>query len=46
MAPVRKSRGYQKLAVTIGLHSEMAVLRRFGFLNMLNLMSFQADLID
>lgn len=39
-------RGYPKLAVLMSLHSETAVFKRFGSLNMLNLLRLQAELQD
>ena len=41
-----KSRGYPKLAALMGSHQETAIFRRFGMLNMLNLLSLQAELTD
>ena len=39
-------RGYPKLAHLMGSYPESAIFRRFGQLNMLNLLSYQAELID
>lgn len=44
MAP--PSRGYAKLSTLMGQHPETAVFRRFDGLNMLNLLSLQAELTD
>ena len=44
MAP--KPRGYPKLATLMEHHSETAIFRRFDNLNMLNLLSLQAELTD
>ena len=41
-----KPRGYPKLAALMGSHQETAIFRRFGTLNMLNLLSLQAELTD
>ena len=41
-----KPRGYPKLAKLMGTHHETAIFRRFGELNMLNLLSLQAELTD
>lgn len=41
-----KQRGYPKLASLMGHHTETAIFRRFGQLNMLNLLSLQAELTD
>jgi len=38
--------GYLKLASLMGHHTETAIFRRFGQLNMLNLLSLQAELTD
>ena len=38
--------GYPKLAAYMGKHNDVAIFRRFKNLNMLNLMSLQAELID
>ena len=39
-------RGYPKLAQLMGVFPESTMLRRFSRLNMLNLLSYQAELID
>ncbi|KAF2725246.1 hypothetical protein K431DRAFT_300152 [Polychaeton citri CBS 116435] len=39
-------RGYHRLADLMGHYPETAIFRRFGSLNMLNLLSLQAELID
>ena len=39
-------RGYPKLAALMGAHHETTIFRRFGKLNMLNLLSLQAELTD
>lgn len=39
-------KGYHRLADLMSRYSEAAVFRRFGALNMLNLLSLQAELID
>ena len=39
-----KPRGYPKLASLMGYHPETAIFRRFDHLNMLNLLSLQAEL--
>jgi len=39
-------RGYHRLADLMGHYSEAAIFRRFGALNMLNLLSLQAELVD
>lgn len=39
-------RGYHRLADLMGHYPEAAIFRRFGSLNMLNLLSLQAELID
>ena len=41
-----KPRGYPKLAELMGTHYETAIFRRFRELNMLNLLSLQAELTD
>lgn len=41
-----KLRGYPKLASLMGHHTETAIFRRFSQLNMLNLLSLQAELTD
>ena len=41
-----KPRGYPKLAKLMGTHYETAIFRRFTELNMLNLLSLQAELTD
>lgn len=38
--------GYHRLADLMGHYSEAAIFRRFGSLNMLTLLSLQAELID
>ena len=42
----KPSRGYHKLASLMSVDSESAIFRRFTILNMLVLMSPQADLMD
>lgn len=42
----REPRGYHRLAELMGQYPEVAIFRRFGPLNMLNLLSLQAELID
>jgi hypothetical protein len=39
-------RGYHRLADLMGHYPEAAIFRRFGSLNMLNLLSLQAELVD
>lgn len=39
-------KGYPKLAALMGPNLDVAIFRRFGALNMLNLMSLQAELVD
>jgi hypothetical protein len=39
-------RGYHRLADLMGHYPEIAIFRRFGPLNMLNLLSLQAELVD
>ena len=41
-----KPRGYPKLASLMGHHPETAIFRRFDHLNMLNLLSLQAELTN
>ena len=41
-----KPRGYAKLAKLMSSHYETAIFRRFGELNMVNLLSLQAELMD
>ena len=41
-----KPRGYPRLAALMGSYQETAIFRRFGKLNMLNLLSLQAELTD
>jgi len=41
-----KPQGYPKLASLMGQHTETAIFRRFGQLNMFNLLSLQAELTD
>ena len=41
-----KPRGYHKLASLMGPNPDVAIFRRFGALNMLNLMSLQVELVD
>jgi hypothetical protein len=38
--------GYPRLADLMGRHGEIAIFRKFGALNMLNLMSLQAELVE
>jgi hypothetical protein len=46
-APVpTEPRGYHRLADLMGHYPEAAILRSFGSLNMLNLLSLQAELVD
>ena len=45
-ATAPKLRGYPKLATLMGHHPETAIFRRFNHLNMLNLLSLQAELTD
>ena len=40
------AQGYQRLARLMGSYSETAIFRRFGHLNMLNLMYMQAELVE
>ncbi|KAI6910507.1 hypothetical protein KC318_g2947 [Hortaea werneckii] len=40
------TKGYHRLADLMGHYPETAIFRRFGALNMLNLLSLQAELID
>lgn len=39
-------RGYHRLANLMGHYPEAAIFRRFNSLNMLNLLSLQAELVD
>ena len=39
-------RGYPKLANLMGSYPESAIFRRFGRLNALTLLSYQAELVD
>ena len=39
-------RGYPKLAALMGAYHDTTIFRRFGKLNMLNLLSLQAELTD
>lgn len=41
-----KAQGYNKLARLMGPNSEMAIFRRFGSLNMMNLLYLQAELME
>lgn len=41
-----RPRGYHRLADLMGPYQETAIFRRFGPLNMLNLLSLQAELVD
>jgi hypothetical protein len=41
-----KATGYPQLADLMGRHGEIAIFRKFGALNILNLMSLQAELLD
>jgi hypothetical protein len=41
-----KPRGYHKVANLMGAYSETAIFRRFGYLNMLNLLYLQAELME
>jgi hypothetical protein len=41
-----KPQGYHKLAALVGPNFEIAIFRRFSSLNMLNLLSLQAELVD
>ena len=41
-----RPRGYHKLAALVGSYSEMVIFPQFGALNMLNLLSMQAELVD
>lgn len=40
------SQGYHKLATLMGNYRRVAIFRRFGALNMLNLLSLQAELVE
>jgi hypothetical protein len=42
----QEPRGYHRLADLMGQYPEVSIFRRFGSLNMLNLLSLQAELID
>ena len=44
-APLRP-KGYNKLAILMSKNPEVAILRRFGTLNMLNLLYLQAELAE
>lgn len=44
--PNSEPRGYHRLADLMGQYPETAIFRRFGDLNMLNILSLQAELID
>ena len=44
--PLGEPQGYHRLADLMGHYPEAAVFRRFGALNMLNLLSLQAELVD
>lgn len=46
MAASTESRGYYRLAELMGSYQETAIFRRFGLLNMLNLLSLQAELVN
>ncbi|USP77434.1 hypothetical protein yc1106_04708 [Curvularia clavata] len=46
MPTAPKAQGYNKLAKLMGKHTEMAIFRRFGSLNMINLLYLQAELMD
>ena len=46
MASSAEARGYHRLADLMGYYPEAAIFRRFGSLNMLNLLSLQAELVD
>lgn len=39
-------RGYPKLATFMSFHPDTAIFRRFDHLNMMNLLSLQAELMD
>ena len=41
-----KAGGYPKLARVMGVYPEMAIYRRFGYLNSLNLLYYQAELSE
>jgi hypothetical protein len=46
-APVKvEKRGYHKLALLMDEQNETAIFRRFGKLNLLNLMALQAELVE
>lgn len=38
--------GYAKVADLMGQHAELSIFRRFRFLNMLNLLYYQAELTE
>ena len=41
-----KPKGYHKLAALMGPNTEVAIFRRFGALNTLNLLGLQSELVD
>jgi hypothetical protein len=41
-----KPRGYHRMAILMGREEEIAIFRRFNELNMLNLLSFQAEILE
>jgi hypothetical protein len=43
---LHKPMGYNKLASLMGPHAEVAVFRRFGPMNMFNLLFMQAELLE
>lgn len=44
--PPRQPEGYHKLAMLMGPNTEVAIFRRFGSLNMFNLLFMQAELME
>jgi hypothetical protein len=46
MGSISKPQGYHRLAHVMGRSGELAIFRKFNDLNMLSLMSLQAELVD
>ena len=46
VAGAQSSKGYHRLAAMMGPYQETGIFRRFGPLNMINLLSLQAELIE
>src|SRR5689334_17686776 len=44
--PIPKLEGYPKLAALMGTYGEAAIFRKFGSLNMWNLLSQQAEILE